>query len=734
MRRYPILFTIILLLAGICTAQITFTGDASADFNNPLTVWAYDPCGENDVVITSQMQAAGVLSGWDIWRIGFYYDRANDVMYIGWDFNGRICGDADGDGDPSDETYLQPNKHDVANLGDGETICLWVDTDNSGGSEGGDIVLGVSKPGDASEYAVTYENAGYGNPLNSFGAPIPEATGSYLYNAPDGPDPAHPDFECTVQNYSQMPSVNLGDRYHDEVSFGIHVYTGSWEDGSVGFDKFTNSCWLIVTIPGVPVTDTTITHNFPRDLYVLEGIPLAVENGDPPTVLGPPFSTNPPGQPNNWRVSRWDTDLQIYLRYNEPEPDTIDLGDPPPLQPGMGFWIVQNLEDSCQVEVTGTFFEPGDTVRVPLQNALPDGTPGQNMLANPFHVPIAWGDCYIQRADHTEPPMTIEEAYTSGISCHYSAIWDYYNKQYIIKDLDDTFAPWNGFWTCVYDSLYEWEIIYVYPDEGDSEGLTANARPHDGPDELNEWAFYIGVVVDSLKMVDQCNYIGISANSSDVWDANDAPEMAPSIVEGAYVHLYFPHYDWSFRPGPFCFDFRQGPFDELKIWDFNIRSFQYTGDILLVWDGAAKLSPEYKASLYDNSGNMLVEDMALEDTMPIYITAGEIQEYQIQVERISVDVSRNPDNIVKYYSLSEPYPNPFNPVTSLKLDLYKASDVKAVVYNIEGREVMTAADECMSAGSHNLNIDLSQQASGQFFLKISIGGGQTETKKLLLIK
>ena len=39
-------------------------------------------------------------SGWDIKDMIFHHDGANDVLYIGINCFG-ICGDADGDGDPS---------------------------------------------------------------------------------------------------------------------------------------------------------------------------------------------------------------------------------------------------------------------------------------------------------------------------------------------------------------------------------------------------------------------------------------------------------------------------------------------------------------------------------------------------------------------------------------------------------------------------------------------------------
>ncbi|MBL0063233.1 MAG: T9SS type A sorting domain-containing protein, partial [bacterium] len=62
-----------------------------------------------------------------------------------------------------------------------------------------------------------------------------------------------------------------------------------------------------------------------------------------------------------------------------------------------------------------------------------------------------------------------------------------------------------------------------------------------------------------------------------------------------------------------------------------------------------------------------------------------------------------------------------------------ASNVRAVVYDVLGREVAKLADASFSAGSHQLSWAAAEQATGIYFLRFETLG-QIETRKLMLIK
>lgn len=91
------------------------------------------------------------------------------------------------------------------------------------------------------------------------------------------------------------------------------------------------------------------------------------------------------------------------------------------------------------------------------------------------------------------------------------------------------------------------------------------------------------------------------------------------------------------------------------------------------------------------------------------------------------------NNVPGQYQLYQNYPNPFNPVTNIRFDLPKASNVKLVVYDILGREVKTLINEFQNAGSYEFKFDASNIASGTYFYRIEAGDFM-EIKKMVLVK
>ena len=85
------------------------------------------------------------------------------------------------------------------------------------------------------------------------------------------------------------------------------------------------------------------------------------------------------------------------------------------------------------------------------------------------------------------------------------------------------------------------------------------------------------------------------------------------------------------------------------------------------------------------------------------------------------------------YELGSASPNPFNPATDIAFALPEAGNVKLVVFNTLGREVVTLADGWKSAGWHSATFEASQLSSGIYFYTLQ-AGDFFQTKKMLLVK
>jgi hypothetical protein len=79
------------------------------------------------------------------------------------------------------------------------------------------------------------------------------------------------------------------------------------------------------------------------------------------------------------------------------------------------------------------------------------------------------------------------------------------------------------------------------------------------------------------------------------------------------------------------------------------------------------------------------------------------------------------------------FPNPFNPGTTLALDLSQTGPARVEVYNLKGERVATLADGIFEAGRHELAFNGAGLSSGVYLARLSTERGE-QTSRLLLTK
>ncbi len=85
------------------------------------------------------------------------------------------------------------------------------------------------------------------------------------------------------------------------------------------------------------------------------------------------------------------------------------------------------------------------------------------------------------------------------------------------------------------------------------------------------------------------------------------------------------------------------------------------------------------------------------------------------------------------FALENAYPNPFNPTTMLTYSVAANAPVTLKVYDVLGREVMTAFDGIRNAGQYRLELDMSSFATGIYFVRMDAPSFQ-QAQKLVLVK
>ncbi|MFO7447357.1 MAG: T9SS type A sorting domain-containing protein [Ignavibacteriaceae bacterium] len=90
-------------------------------------------------------------------------------------------------------------------------------------------------------------------------------------------------------------------------------------------------------------------------------------------------------------------------------------------------------------------------------------------------------------------------------------------------------------------------------------------------------------------------------------------------------------------------------------------------------------------------------------------------------------------NIPQKFSLNQNYPNPFNPSTTISFDIAEQGNFSLKIYNVLGQELATLVNGEMKIGSHTVNFDASNLASGLYIYKLS-GNNVSLTRKMMLLK
>lgn len=109
---------------------------------------------------------------------------------------------------------------------------------------------------------------------------------------------------------------------------------------------------------------------------------------------------------------------------------------------------------------------------------------------------------------------------------------------------------------------------------------------------------------------------------------------------------------------------------------------------------------------------------------------GDTTFYFTGVQQISTEVPKD-------YKLFQNYPNPFNPKTLIRYQLTKLSDVKLIIYDIQGKAVSTLIDDKQPAGIYEADFNASSYSSGIYFYNLTVNTGKevfTDTKKMMLLK
>ncbi|NWF50957.1 MAG: T9SS type A sorting domain-containing protein [Ignavibacteriaceae bacterium] len=90
------------------------------------------------------------------------------------------------------------------------------------------------------------------------------------------------------------------------------------------------------------------------------------------------------------------------------------------------------------------------------------------------------------------------------------------------------------------------------------------------------------------------------------------------------------------------------------------------------------------------------------------------------------------------YNLSQNFPNPFNPSTSIQYNVPGSANVQLTIYDINGQKVKELINEFRNSGNYTVTWDAKDNfgnkvSSGTYFYQVQVGNF-IQTKKMILLK
>jgi len=437
--------------------------------------------------------------------------------------------------------------------------------------------------------------------------------------------------------------------------------------------------------------------------YRLVSLPLEVTNQSPASVWGALGEYNI----KKWRFFELMRNQELR-EFDPSNPNTIRM------EAGKAFWL--------NVATSGFRMSTGEGKTIRIDTLFSFGLhPQWNFIGNPFNFNIPLNRIFIRFADslHAINPRFVR---------YYSGSW---NNPESEPDRVPEIVPFEGY--ALYNNFPgDAELIIDPGPDGMLEIPVIPAVSQADDDRL--WSLRINAQCDRARDTD--NVISIHKTASKVKDAFDQYE--PPYV-GEFVSLYFPFPHEDTSNARLCVDARP-ELQEGDSWNFEIIT-NIRAEVKLKFDGVETVPEQYEVWLID-APLQIVQNLRQKSE---FATAGgsSVAPKRLKIvigQRQFVEAALSSiDAIPTTYELSQNFPNPFNPVTTIRFGLPKPDKVTLRIFNTLGEEVVTLLrDEPLEPGFHAVQWNGHTRfenvaTSGLYFYQFKTGE-YTQVKKMALIK
>ncbi len=105
----------------------------------------------------------------------------------------------------------------------------------------------------------------------------------------------------------------------------------------------------------------------------------------------------------------------------------------------------------------------------------------------------------------------------------------------------------------------------------------------------------------------------------------------------------------------------------------------------------------------------------------------------VQEAAAITDIVDDDPSIPQQFALFQNFPNPFNPITTIRFTILQTSHVTLVVYDVLGRKVQTLVNEQLDASDYSVTFNASSFSSGIYYYRLE-AGSFIDTKRMTVLQ
>lgn len=210
----------------------------------------------------------------------------------------------------------------------------------------------------------------------------------------------------------------------------------------------------------------------------------------------------------------------------------------------------------------------------------------------------------------------------------------------------------------------------------------------------------------------------VSSNGSEIWNktfnsSENLRDYAYSIVSDENNNIYVTGSSHNMVSIGLCYTLKYNSSGELK-WQHRL-------------DAPHGIFESPHSIFLDDSNNVMIGGDYSDSTNGANYFAMKIK------QKSGTGVIPSNNNIPTQYFLSQDYPNPFNPNTTIDFSVPEYGFVKVEVYDALGRKVRELLNQELSAGNYSVDFNASDLSSGIYYYRLSTKEF-IQMKKAVLLK